>query len=354
MNITGDLMFIKEITIKNFKSLKSITLPFNKLTVFIGDTNTGKSNIIELLSFLGAFANFDEDNFGSYVGIFVRYNSWIDLFYDRNIDNQIEIIISYSEGQKSKMLDLIIKGDDEGLKIIKKPKNQTLAEISYDGIMTPLELNELEDFKSVKFYNFSKNFNLDVDLDNQTGSILRPPDGRNLFQTIWASKERREFIKELFSLFGYRVVFDIADKKMLFQKQEGDIIVNFPLELLSDTLKATIFYYMALLSNKNSVLCLDEPESFMFPSHILDLAEDFAKNPENTGNQIILTTHNPYFLENLITKANLEDLNLFVCRYNDFQSDFKLLSKKDMMKINEMDLIMNIETFFGEEEDYST
>ncbi|RMG26607.1 MAG: hypothetical protein D6732_21180, partial [Methanobacteriota archaeon] len=78
-------MFIKKITVKNYKSLKAVTMQFNKLTVLIGDTNTGKSNVIELLAFLGAFANVDEDNFGSYLQSLIRYNSWIDLFYDRNI-----------------------------------------------------------------------------------------------------------------------------------------------------------------------------------------------------------------------------------------------------------------------------
>ncbi len=350
-------MFIKKITVKNYKSLKAVTMQFNKLTVLIGDTNTGKSNVIELLAFLGAFANVDEDNFGSYLQSLIRYNSWIDLFYDRNIDEEIEISISYSKGEKQKNLQLTIQGDSEGIKVVKKQKKQndkTLAEIGYDGILTLWDIDELIDFKSIKFYNFSTNINLDVDIDSQKGSTLRPPDGRNLFQTIWASKERREFIRDLFSLFGYRVVFEIAEKKMLFQKQEGDIVVNFPLQLLSDTLKASIFYYMALLSNKNSILCFDEPESFMFPSHILDLAEDIAKNPFQKGNQIILTTHNPYFLENLISKVDLDDLNLFVSRYKDFQSEFKLLSKDQVRQINEIDLIMNIGMLFGEEEELPT
>ncbi len=40
---------IQNLQIENYKSLRSIKLPCKKLNVFIGEPNSGKSNIIEAL-----------------------------------------------------------------------------------------------------------------------------------------------------------------------------------------------------------------------------------------------------------------------------------------------------------------
>ena len=41
---------INQVNIKNFKSIKDLTMSCKKLNVFIGEPNSGKSNIIEALS----------------------------------------------------------------------------------------------------------------------------------------------------------------------------------------------------------------------------------------------------------------------------------------------------------------
>ncbi len=41
---------ISNLTIRNFKSIKELSLSCRKLNIFIGEPNTGKSNILEALS----------------------------------------------------------------------------------------------------------------------------------------------------------------------------------------------------------------------------------------------------------------------------------------------------------------
>ena len=43
---------IEEIKIKNFKSIKDLTLNCNKINVFIGKPNVGKSNVLEAIGLL--------------------------------------------------------------------------------------------------------------------------------------------------------------------------------------------------------------------------------------------------------------------------------------------------------------
>jgi AAA15 family ATPase/GTPase len=79
-------MNIRKLRIKNFKSIKELDLDCKRINVFIGEPNTGKSNILEIIGLLshvrygnGKLANF------------VRFESLLDLFYDRNIGDPITI-----------------------------------------------------------------------------------------------------------------------------------------------------------------------------------------------------------------------------------------------------------------------
>ena len=42
-------MRIKDITIKNFRGIESVELPLDRLTVLIGENNSGKSSILSVI-----------------------------------------------------------------------------------------------------------------------------------------------------------------------------------------------------------------------------------------------------------------------------------------------------------------
>ena len=75
---------IKNLQIRNFKSIKNLDLECERINLFIGEPNTGKSNILETLGIL---------SFSKYGSItdFVRIESMSDLFYDENLDEKITI-----------------------------------------------------------------------------------------------------------------------------------------------------------------------------------------------------------------------------------------------------------------------
>jgi predicted ATPase len=45
-------MFIKKITLKNFKSFKELSINLNNFNVLIGANNSGKSNFIQVFRFI--------------------------------------------------------------------------------------------------------------------------------------------------------------------------------------------------------------------------------------------------------------------------------------------------------------
>ena len=89
---------INELEIHNFKSIKDLTLPCKRFNLFIGEPNTGKSNILEalgLVSFVGArtydtHAKLEE---------FVRHKRSTDLFYNGNLEENILVRLDDSNLQ---------------------------------------------------------------------------------------------------------------------------------------------------------------------------------------------------------------------------------------------------------------
>ena len=120
--------------------------------------------------------------------------------------------------------------------------------------------------------------------DKRESDFLLPPDGRNLPSVYITHKGLKSLCREIFARFG----------------ETEDILITYPYRTISDTFQRLIFYLSAILTNKNSIIAMEEPEAHAFPYYTKYLAELIALN-ENK-NQYFITTHNPYFLLTLIEK----------------------------------------------------
>lgn len=89
---------IKNLEVKNFKSLKHLKLDCKKVNLFIGKPNTGKSNILESV---GIFS-FPYEHLRK----FVRFENMTNLFYDQNLEEKIEIKAHIPELHPSNSINL--------------------------------------------------------------------------------------------------------------------------------------------------------------------------------------------------------------------------------------------------------
>ncbi len=78
---------IKNIQIKNFKSVRDLSLDCDRINIFIGKPNAGKSNILEAISLLGAMGNKGE----KFMNGSIRYKSLLQLFADFNFHQAIQV-----------------------------------------------------------------------------------------------------------------------------------------------------------------------------------------------------------------------------------------------------------------------
>ncbi len=64
---------------------------------------------------------------------------------------------------------------------------------------------------------------------------------------------------------GFRLTLKPAENEINMSKVVNDEIYSYPYHAISETLQRVVFYMMAIMSNKESVLLFDEPDSNTFP-----------------------------------------------------------------------------------------
>jgi len=322
---------IKRLSIRNFKSVRNLELACDRINIFIGEPNTGKSNILEaigLLSFLfyGSFAPTPP-----LLEKFVRFESMINLFYDENLEEKIEIESDLG------VLNIEFDGD---FRIKWKDKLRVTAD--YRGVRE--RFPGIEELRAFKFYRFEV---LDSFLKREP-SFLLPPAGENLLTVLMTHKDLRKFVSEVFRKFGLRVVLKPQEDKIEVQKEIEDVVIAHPYALCSETLQRIIFYLTAIKTNKDSIIAFEEPESHAFPYYTKYLAERIALDKNN--NQFFISTHNPYFLLPLVEKA--QDVAVFITFMEDYQTKVKKLSSEEIESVLDigMDVFFNIERFLEQNE----
>ena len=314
---------IKNLEIKNFKSIKHLKLDCKRVNVLIGKPNTGKSNILESV---GIFSVPYKE-----LRYFVRLESMSNLFYDQDLSEKIEIIadavhcgIIFADGR--------FRGDAEA-----NGKPIFIFNLDYYG------RGELSGSPSpFKFYRFVPKDSF----PRQESGFLLPPDGENLLSILLTNKPLKKLLADMFSEYGLRIVLKPQEAKIEVQKQIEDIIVSHPYHIVSDTLQRAVFHLTAIETNKDSIIIFEEPESHAFPFYTKFLAERISLSKTN---QYFISTHNPYFLLSVLEKTPKDDIGVFITYLKDYQTKIRPVTEDEMSEIIDLDasVFFNLDRFIG-------
>ena len=317
---------IGPVHIQNFKSIKDLSFTAKRVNVFIGEPNTGKSNIIEALAFFS-------EGLGSAFKEILRFKATAELFFDQKVTNELVVEagpwrmnLRYANGT--------FKGSfsDRG-----QPR---------DGFY--MKPGGLQDWRSgpqttIRFYQFKP---LEIFGNDQPG-VLNPPYGDNLVAILYSNEALRQRIGAIIREKGFRLQLKPTEHELLIAKDVNEELYSYPWTSVSETLRRVAFLIAALETNKKSTLLLDEPESNTFPFYTKYLAERIALDGSN---QFLLTTHNPYLLSSIVEKTPAKDLAVFVTRMEKFETKVKPIPDKNLPELLELDsdAFFNLERLAGE------
>jgi hypothetical protein len=327
---------IQRLTISRFKSVRDLAIDCRKVNVLIGAPDTGKTNILDALQLLSRLG------FGWPIDTSLRISpqhGFDTLFYRQFFDQPFRIGF-----------------DDHELSAQRQGPNGLQFQIRRIGVDFKIDFGgsrQLQELDWVRFYSYRGPEEWHYRSDYHRGTeIVTTPHGWNLTYIARHNEKVYDLLKETVRETGgaldWRLRFDPVTKQFGLSEVRQDDILDYNLELLSDSVKRFFFYAAILATTSEATLVLDEPDVYAFPPYPKLLGEMIA---EDTTNQFFLTTHNPYFLAALAEKTPASDLAIFVC-YRDAEggTQARLLDSEQVAEIIERgaSVFFDLARFTGE------
>lgn len=339
---------VERLSISNYKSIRHLDISSRRVNVFIGEHNSGKSNILEALSWLSV-GTLDTNVFTE---IF-RFKNASDFFYDFDATkilevktNDLSLGIKYgknSNGALRNEFDVIIYGQNVSIDF-----PNTIDFGNLNANFTDYQYSLLSHQGKLEFRggsNINSHFRTYVykrlkTFQDSFRPFLNPPFGENIPSLLISNKSYQELVRDLFRSKGFRLMVKPSEGEISMAKDVNDELYAYPYQAISETLQRMVFYLLAIETNKDATIILDEPESNTFPMFTKQLAESIAVD---SNNQYFIATHNPYLLSSIVAKTPVDQLSVFVTTMDNYQTNVKLVSTENLSTL----LDKGVDAFFN-------
>jgi hypothetical protein len=217
---------LKNVQIQNFKSVRDLSFDAKRVNVFIGEPNTGKTNILEALALLSegvhGSAEFKE--------IF-RFRSVADLFTDQQVTTPITVATSECS------CTLSFEGNQ--FQFVAKTSRPGEQEWRYNLDQIGSSSGGVNLQYGIKFYRFQPG----AKTTNQTVGVFQPPFGRNLTSVIYTNKRLRRLVSDLFRTRNFSLEIRPVENELRIAKTIDDELYSFPYESISETWRRLVFLW---------------------------------------------------------------------------------------------------------------
>lgn len=323
---------IRSVSIKNFKSVKSVTLSdCRRINVLIGRPNVGKSNILEALALFDVPYMVNSTN-KSMKGL-VRIENTADLFHNGVSADPIEVLTD------SNLLS-VSRTANNGLSVDISTKNE-VSKYAFSSTLNLSTKKEPTVLPDILAYFFPRHFTA----ESSNVGFLLPPSGANLMETVASLPDLKTSLAELFHGYGLKMMFDSGSQEIKAVRENGMDMFLVPFNSLADSLQRLIFYKAAIESNRDKVLCFEEPEAHTFPPYISNIVNDIIAGDSN---QFFITTHSPYVMSSLLESAG-DNLAVYVVDMENNATTARRLTDSQLQEAydNGMDMFYNLEAYLG-------
>jgi predicted ATPase len=347
-------MKIEKIKIKNYKVFEDTEISdLPSMCVFLGANGSGKSTLFDIFGFLsealrnnvrsainnrGGFKEVISRNKTGDIEFEIKFrNDAIDgkkqplITYELKIGLEQNMpivrreVLSYRRGQKGKPFKFLNFSSGRGFAIIneeefeqaKQDFKEDRKEFLLDSpdILAIKGLGQFQSFKAISDFRklleswYISNFQIpDAKKSQDIGvSESLSSTGDNLaLVTDYIYENYPKIFDDILSKMKKRVpgIADVKaakteDGRIILKFQDGSFKDPFISRYVSDgTLK--MFAYLILMNNphKHPLLCIEEPENYLHPELLQQLAEEFREYSIK-GGQVFISTHSPDFVNAL-------------------------------------------------------
>ena len=291
---------LTSVSIKNFKSVKSVTLSgCRRINVLIGRPNVGKSNILEALALFDVPYMVNSSN--KSLRNLLRIENTAGMFHNGVATTPVEVSADGSTIN-------VIRGANNGLSV----DISIQGEVSKYAFSSSLTLSTKKDptvLPGVLAYFFPKHF---VPESSNIGFLL-PPYGGNLMEAVANLPTLKSNLAKLFHGYGLKMMFDSTSRTIVAMKENGIYISIVPFNSLGDSLRRLIFYKAAIEGNRNKTICFDDLDALIYQPYISEILNDIISASDN---RFFITTHSQYVISSFLDRA-VNELAVYVVDIKD-------------------------------------
>lgn len=259
---------LTSVSIKNFKSVKSVTLSdCRRINVLIGRPNVGKSNILEALALFDVPYMVNSSN--KSLRNLLRVENTADLFHNGVATTPVEVSADGSTIN-------VIRGANNGLSVDISIQGE-ISKYAFSSLLTLSTKKDPAVLPDVLAYFFPKHF---VPESSNIGFLL-PPSGGNLMETVANLPDLKSGLAELFHGYGLKMMFDSTSRTIVAMKENGIYISIVPFNSLGDSLRRLIFYKAAIEGNRNKTICFDDLDALIYQPYISEILNDIISASDN-------------------------------------------------------------------------
>lgn len=345
---------IKQLTIKNYKSVVNQSFELGQFNVLIGANGCGKSNILEAIALaaLSSSNKLDAELFSGR-GIRVTSPALMTSAFEGIRSDQIEILVKTEkdvaslfrirfnedvkparwedviEGETSKLLESFSSPDAEYTELLKKLfKDEGVfanIRLRLDGHTVSISHTEVNGLRSFVIYSPEESALRSFE---PTGTGIIEKNGKGLFpylKGLSQSEDGRDvlhIIREKMSVIDW---FDDMDFPLdssshdysirLHDRYLEDGLTYFDQRSANEAFLYLLLYFTLIISDETpSFFAIDNIESALNPKMSVRVLKELIALSQAYNKQIIVTTHSPYILDAL--DLTDEKQRLFVARRN--------------------------------------
>jgi len=330
-------MLINKLTIKNFLSLRNISLKLGKLNVLVGPNASGKSNIVKALRTISTIIKNGPANIANILG--VKNFKEITFQMKENITAYLSLNMNINGKKISYNLEFMRDGYKETITAEKellftrsstmqgyscrykttdgklKPASHPISTQRYFNIHIPTGVplhkfpfppDTREEILEVKkALSLINSYSFEPSKIRFAAPVTQPPllgyDGGGLPRVLLhLYLENRKAFGEIESILKSliprieEVVPHIEGTEVILAVREKDIEDLLSPYLISDGTLRLLAFITATLTSK-TLVTFEEPENCIHPHLLQSLIDMLRKAPS----QVLLTTHSPYLLDHV-------------------------------------------------------
>lgn len=362
-------IYLKNLTINSFRGLNNVNFSaFNHVNLILGDNNSGKTSLLEIISILSNLNDFNNilrttqirRNKGIHsVSVFESFKS---MFSTKT--NKIGFLCDTEIGSIS----FLIKCEEVMLEVVKEDlinTNLNIIRRKYDSIIGTMQPTLVGNMK-ININNSIKDMPIKLSSISRTVYPLHQNNNiinvvylspvshltENVFNNIIKIDEYKEICVELLRLFDPNIYDMVYLKNELtgfaneyLKHKELDLI---PLSSFGDGIKKVLSIANAIISAKNGILLIDEIDTSIHSDYYLDVFNFLIKTALKFNVQLFITTHNIEAIDKMLETQSYNEQETRDDLINVITLRKKLNGEIKIRNLNGKEAQLNRELFDGE------